>query len=814
MPLKSGYPSPAVRLAVVIFALVSPTLFAAETSTYAIDLTAGPKPVQRDHLDLGGSAPGGGKIAVNSYFIEKDGQPFFPIVGEFHYCRYPAAYWEESLQKIKAGGVNVVATYIFWNLHERTEGQFDWSGDLDLRRFVEIAGRCGLSVIVRIGPFGHGEMRNGGLPDWIYGRDFEVRSNDAGYLGYVDKLYTAISRQLGGLFYKEGGPIIGIQLENEFQHSAAPWEINYPGAPKEYTVADRDIGVTHGGVSVSEIQNKNSGYGSDHMANLKLIAKRHGLEAPIYTATGWGNASIVPKGSIPVTAAYPYPFWTPKAEPSPFYLFKDIHAKPDYLPVSYEPELYPSIPAELGAGIEPIYSRRPYVPEESIEPMIVRVLGSGSNGIGYYMYHGGATPVFDRFYNEEASGVPKINYDYQSPLGQYGQVREHFRTLRLLHLFLGSYGRKLAPLPSVLPKTNAEITAGNTDTLRFAARAAEGAGFLFLLNFQDHAQTQDLGPLRLQINDGRQTLAVPSTGTFVLKRDACAILPINLDLDGVRLQTATVQPLSIRRVDGRNHFVFFSIDGLLPELVFAGGDITALQNCRGERAGTVTRVVGEAGACFSFAVDGKPVLVIPRRLALDAAEREDGRLLFAGATLLAGGEKETVLSAGKSEVDVAVYPALAAQPGIAGATLETIPAPSPTMSAFRVKFKPITFAAKVRQITQKKYAVSFSGDLKGLNDVFMRVNYLGDTGMAFVEGKMIDDHFYFGRPWDIGLKRFIGRRAETEMVFVLHPIRRDATFLGDIPEEFRPTFAAGQESRLEFRGVEFMPEYKAILTFR
>lgn len=781
---------------------------------YALDLSGEPAPVQRGHLDLGGTASDGRTIAVNSFYIEQDGKPLFPIVGEFHYSRCPAADWEDELRKMKSGGINVVASYVFWNLHEREEGRFDWSGNLDLRRFVDLVGRVGLKMILRVGPFGHGEIRNGGLPDWLYGQPLEVRSNDPLYLAYTEKLYAAIGQQVRGQFFKDNGPIIGVQLENEFQHSAAPWDIRYTGAPKEFTVAERDVAVTHGGVSVSEIENRNAGYGRDHMANLKQIAKKHGLDAPLYTATGWGNAAIVPRGSIPVTAAYAFPFWTEQATASPFYLFRDIQKFPDYSPVSFETELYPSIPAELGAGISPIYARRPLVPDESIAPMIVRVLGSGSNGIGYYMYHGGATPAFEgRFYNEDASGLPKINYDYQAPLGQYGRAKSHYFSLRPLHLFLASFGERLAPLPSILPTNAATLTATNTTTLRYAARAARGSGFVFLLNYQDHVETQDLTDLRLQLADGRRTITIPSRGTFTLKRGATAILPVNLDLGGAMLRSATVQPLTVLRDGMPSRPVFFSISGLTPELVFDAGAVTDVVECESSPLeGGAIVVRGPAGRCFSFKIDGQPVLVVTEEMARQAVLVGDGRLWFSSGMVTSEAVAISVLSTSETTVDVNLYPASETMPRVQGARVERIMPAIATMSAFRLGFTPVEFRAEWRQVAARRYAVRFAQPLDGLNDVFMRVNYVGDTGMAFIGGEMVDDHFYHGRPWEIGLKRFLPRLRDREMVFVFHAMSRDATYLKDIPSEFRPGFAPNAKRYLEVRPPEFIPEYKAVVT--
>jgi beta-galactosidase len=786
----------------------------AAPQSYSIDLNTPPKPVLRGHLDLGGTGPAGTSVVVNSYYIEKNGKPCIPLVGEFHYARYPADAWEDELRKMKSGGLNIVATYVFWNLHERREGQFDWSGNLDLRRFVQAAHKAGLDVIVRVGPFAHGEIRNGGLPDWLYGREFQIRSNDPQYLDYTDKLYAAIGGQVKGLFFKDGGPIIGVQLENEFQHAASPWDIRYVGSPVEWTAAERDVKVTNRGVASSTVENTNAGYGSDHMANLKLIAKKHGLDAPLYTATGWGNAAIVQKGSIPVTSAYAYPAWTTEVTPSPLYLFKDIHAFPDYAPVSYEATLYPSIPAEAGVGMDLNYDRRPFIPEESSEPMMVRMLGSGANGLGYYMYHGGSNPVLDgKNYNEEAYGSSKINYDFQAPLGQYGQTRSHYNSLRLLHLFVESYGEKLAPLASILPATNANIKPDNIDTLRYAARAANGSGFLFLLNFQDHAPTQDLADLRLDIQDGKHAISVPSSGTFTLKDGAAVILPINLDLAGTPLRSATVQPLSVLHYEGKTHHVFFSIDGLAPELVFDSGTVTDAENCQFTKADGATIVSGSTDRSFAFKIDGKPVLVIPRSLALQATPLGDGHLAFAKGMITSDGGKLTLLSVGETSVDLHVYPALAGVPAVTGATVEKTTPLVGSLSSFRLGFMPVDYSVKWRKIATRRYAASFDTDLGSLNELYMRVNFVGDSGMAFIGGEMIDDKLYSARPWEIGLKRFLPRllKEKKEMVFVIQPMRKGAPYLIDIPAERTPTFAEGQKSYIKVDGVSFTPEYRATL---
>jgi len=287
---------------------------------YEINAAVAPMRLYSDHLKLGGSNPNGETISVNNYFISKNGKPFIPITGEFHFSRYPSQYWDESIRKMKAGGINIIATYVFWNIHEEREGKFRWDGDRDLKKFIALCAKNDMYVFVRVGPFCHGEIRNGGIPDWLLGRPLMIRSNDPAYLSYVERLYNQIGAQLKGSYFKDGGPVIGIQLENEYQHSAAPWGLTYAGQPLDMTAAERDLSLTQAGVGVSETKNPYANLGNDHMKILKSLALKAGMDVPIYTATGWGNAAIVTNESIPVTAAYAYPFWTAHKDISPFFL--------------------------------------------------------------------------------------------------------------------------------------------------------------------------------------------------------------------------------------------------------------------------------------------------------------------------------------------------------------------------------------------------------------------------------------------------------------------------------------------------------------
>ena len=121
--------------------------------------------------------------------------------------------------------------------------------------------------------------------------------------------------------------------------------------------------------------------GEEHMRTLKRMAQEEGIITPFYTATGWGNAAVIDNEAIPVTSAYTYPFWE-EPRMSPFCMFKDIHSVPDYAPVRYDAERFPSFCAEMGAGIQMIYRRR-QITARAAQVLMIRPLGRGSNGLGY-----------------------------------------------------------------------------------------------------------------------------------------------------------------------------------------------------------------------------------------------------------------------------------------------------------------------------------------------------------------------------------------------------------------------------------------------
>jgi len=185
---------------------------------YNIKFTEG-TPFIKNHLQLGGDN-GTEKIEVSNKYILRNGKPWFPMMGEYHYSRADKSEWKTELLKIKAGGISVVATYVIWIHHEEFEGNYKFTDNCDIREFVKTCYECGLHVLLRIGPWVHGEVKYGGFPEWLVNKGIPLRCDNPEYLSYCRKWYMALAKQLEGLMFKDGKPLLGVQIENELQRDA------------------------------------------------------------------------------------------------------------------------------------------------------------------------------------------------------------------------------------------------------------------------------------------------------------------------------------------------------------------------------------------------------------------------------------------------------------------------------------------------------------------------------------------------------------------------------------------------------------------
>ncbi|MCR4729155.1 MAG: beta-galactosidase [Lachnospiraceae bacterium] len=719
---------------------------------YSLDISkVNNKEIRPLGTDFRGKSKNGDEISFNNYYPEKNGKPFFGISGEFHFSRVSASDWEDELIKMKLCGVNVVSTYLFWIHHEEEEGVFDFSGRNDIRHFVKLCEKHGLYVILRIGPFDHGEVRNGGLPDWLYGKPFTVRTTEEGFLSHTKKFYSKISEQVSDLFFKDNGPIIGIQLDNEYMHSSAPWE-NTAGVSDEWVFGGNE--------------------GQTYMLALKKMAMECGLIPVVYTATAWGGA-IAPDSFLPLWGGYayrPWIFYSHKGEhpATEEYIYQDYHnndvvCTDDFRP-AYRPEDRPYACCEMGGGMTCCYYYRFKFPGKAVDALSNIKIASGCNFLGYYMFHGGTNPVgkHGTFMNE--GQTPKITYDYQAALGEFGQERESYRRAKSIHCFATSFADRLCPLPTLLPEGARNINPEDMDTLRFAVRTDGKRGFLFINNFQDHRNMPDRTGEHVELLLKDETIDF----NFGISGDENAVLPFHFDMNGIDLIKATAQPITVLHESGKETYVFFVPDGMQGRFYFEEGTMIdgedkALYNCL------------EHSECESFTVsrDGKSahVLVLNRKMSNDLFVTESGKLIFTDAALLEdknGFRLETENALNR----VYSYPADA----LADCkNIRRLPENRGCLGSYELNTREISIVPEVIPVSFGKYRIklpqNFMRDLKNMRLV---IDYIGDIGSAFLNGKMIHDNFSNGEVWEIGLKEYAKELETGELTLYIAPLKKGA----------------------------------------
>ena len=645
------------------------------------------EPLLINHLNMGGKNPKGEEINVTSRYFTRNGKPWIGVMGEFHFSRYSRENWHRELAKMKAGGITIVSTYLFWIYHEEIEGKMDFGGDNDIRAFIEECKDVGLDVVIRIGPWAHGECRNGGFPDWLLKKDYKLRDNNEEYLAIVKKWYQSIYNEVKGLFYKDGGNIIAVQIENEFVDNA------------------------------------------EHLAKLKEIAVECGFIAPIYTVTGWNSASgakIPVDEVVPVFGGYceaPWENHMNRLSPSPHYFFNrmrndsaigtDLIAKTQSDGWQLPYERYPFATCELGGGIEVTHHRRPIIKPMDIYAVSLVKLGDGNNLVGYYMYHGGTNKIgeLSTFNETKVTGYPNdypiLSYDFQAPLSEYGEVREQYGLLNMLHMFVNDFGEEFAPMIAV--DSGNTVAADDTNSLRYGMRTNGKRGFVFVNHYQRLTELADIEN------------AVISAGNVEfppidVKGEVSFFMPFNMKMGDSVLEYATAQPLC--KCD--DTYFFAEIPNIKAEYKFSKGSANIVtvpfENAKYMRKLNGTVYIG--GGCNLYEENGQIHSV------------EDGEYICQKWN---GSEFET-LKIGQS----------AKQSNVEITGVENAP--------FEPKYKEELCIGGERKLTWKK--INVDGRYG-----FAEIDYVGDVAQIYADGELVADDYYYGKTWRVPCKLLYGKEC-------------------------------------------------------
>lgn len=319
------------------------------------------------------------EIKENGFFI--DGKPFRLFFGAMHYFRVLPEYWDDRFKKMKAAGFNGVETVMCWNLHEPNEGEFDFSGMLDIVKFVKTAAKYGMYVIIRPGPYTCGEWDFGGFPAWLLkDKNLRLRCNNDNYMAKVDKYFKKVLSLLVPLQITNGGNLIAMQIENEY-----------------------------------------GSYGNDkaYLMRIESIYRENGINVPLFTSDG--NTNYMLSGGT-----LPHIYKTLNFGSNAANAFKALD------------KMQPNMPKtcmEFWCGWfdhwgEIHHKRSPI----QVENEIAKLINTGAN-LNIYMFHGGTNFNFWAGANYGRKYEPTVtSYDDAALLNEYGDYTDAYHRVRKLLL--------------------------------------------------------------------------------------------------------------------------------------------------------------------------------------------------------------------------------------------------------------------------------------------------------------------------------------------------------------------------------------------
>jgi beta-galactosidase len=335
-----------------------------------------------------------------------DGQPFQIISGEVHPARIPAEYWRHRIQMAKAMGCNTISAYIFWNYHESEEGIYDFTtGNHNIAEFIKIVREEEMWLILRPGPYVCAEWELGGIPPYLLRiPDIKLRCMDTRYMAAAERYIARLSEELKPYLVTKGGPILMVQIENEYGSF---------GNDKNYLLRIRDVWKTNG-IDVPTFT------GDGPTTNMLEAGSLPGSAVGLDSGSSLADFALANKVNpgVPVFSSETYPGWLTH--------WGEKWAKPDTAELFKE----------------------------------VKFLMDNKKSFNFYVIHGGTNFGFTAGANSGRKGYePDVtSYDYDAPVNEQGLPTAKYMALRKL---IGSYlpkGKKLPAIPDPIPAIEVAIT--------------------------------------------------------------------------------------------------------------------------------------------------------------------------------------------------------------------------------------------------------------------------------------------------------------------------------------------------------------------
>lgn len=700
-----------------------------------------PYEIIENHLKMGEKSPSGDEIYANSLYITKNGKPYYPVMAEIHFTRVPKEEWEDRIMKMKAAGIDVISSYLFWIKCEPIQNQFNFEDENDVRYFASLCQKYGLYFMIRIGPWITAECRNGGLPDWVAFKGIPLRTNNDEYLRYVYNWYKAVYEQVKDYLFCNGGNIIGIQFENEIANNPA------------------------------------------HLKKLKEIALEIGLTAPIYTATGWapkGDADLPKDEFLPMFGGYCAKPWTRHIEPINFYghfRFSSERSSGDIGndQIEYGEEKrhlpndrYPYAYAELGTGIPTSKHRRPVITDADNYGMALVKMGCGNNWPGYYLFCGGKNTIgpgytlnWSNFIDKESNTYPLINYDFQAPISTHGPITDTYRYLKFLNLFAKNYGEDFCEMQCTLQKNNVE--ENDIVNLRYAMRSKDNRGYIFVNNHIHLLNKLPVNDVQFKLHNGDIIPEKP----IKVNTDASFFFPFNIEYGCLTAEYIMAQPLCKKG----NTYFFIAIDGIEPIYKFKGKE----------------SISAEIGKEKGFELEGCKFITLSVDEAKYICQFED-RILFGDGCDLMQDYLGNIKAANFGSFGYFEYidgsynytkvnQKCNIPKKISYVEIESAPVDPRYFYAFHNMHKDYGGRRKLH---------FYEIDIEDGTDGYLFIDYSGDSAQLYLDGEIYEDNHYTGRLWPLPIKDLAGKK----IVLVI------AEYTNDIYVDIEPKQIVGIDNLL------------------
>ncbi|HVS73673.1 MAG TPA: hypothetical protein VHQ47_20795 [Phycisphaerae bacterium] len=403
-----------------------------------------------------------------------------------------------------------------------------------------------------------------------------------------------------------------------------------------------------------------------------------------------------------------------------------------------------------------------------------------------------------------SNDMPVKSYDFQAPLGEFGQIREPYYLLKRTHLFLHDFGQQLAPMTTTFPKEK-PANQQDTSTLRYAIRSDGHSGYIFINNYQRGITMPAKQNVQFTLHlADHSTLTVPAA-PITIPADATLVLPFNFHLpSGETIPSTTAEPLC-SVTDGADSLTLFTAPAGLPAPAIENPHVLILDASKSLHIYRA-KLAGKERILYSdddLTTDGDTVT-------LSSPTDKFNLLIWPPADITPAGNTNLKTQPAKDGLLQGISTTLAI-PAPLTATLEKIKDPGPLRT---IPIKPRGNAEEPTDADFQNaavYQIHLPPNIDPSRDLLLRLHYTADVARLYLDGKLLTDNFYNGTPFDLSLKRFAPQIYKGQLLLKLIPLQKNAPIY--IQKEDQPDFA-GKNSICTVQPPELLETHTLTFTVK